>query len=103
MIKPAIIVKAVMALFPISLTLFVAPVFLTFVLILVYEIAVLYALWEQLKVEEAQGLLQGHPKVAPPAYKEKSDVPYAVLADWRFFLCFVRFVKFKLKSGHKFQ
>lgn len=81
MVKPAIIVKAVMALFPISLTLFVAPAFLTFNLILAYEIAVLYALWKQFIIEESKGLLQGHPKVAPPEYKEKSDVPYAVLAD----------------------
>lgn len=81
MIRPAIIVKAVMTLFPISMTLFVDPMFLTFDLILAYEIAVLYALWKLFNIEETRGLIQGHQKIAPPAYKEKSDIPYAVLAE----------------------
>lgn len=57
MVKPALLIKTCMILFPTAVMVVVTPTFFSFVALHFFEILALFALWKRFGIEEAKGLI----------------------------------------------
>lgn len=57
MVKPALLIKACMIIFPTAVMVIVTPKFSCFVALHFLEILALFALWERFGIEEVKGLI----------------------------------------------